>query len=393
MTIKQGFIFDTIVVAENKLALMYRDEQLEQVLMPGKHKFVNRGKSLTWKLFDTNGLFFTDPNADNLIAKNNELASHIQSWTLEPDEAGLLYVNNMLRGVVAPGDKLYLWKAAGELRLERISLSKQIRVEKTQLDELKHRGLNIGTKLIASPSVVKRVPVLEKNIPANHVGLLYVDGQLLETLKPGVYGFWQLFQKVEIKLFDLRKQTLEISGQEILTKDRVSIRINLTATLQVTDAKTAADQVDNLNEFIYKSVQLALREAVGTRTLDELLEDKLYVNQTVLELVKNELLSTGINLSRVGVKDIILPGEIKTILNQVVEAQKSAEANVIKRREETAATRSLHNTAKMMDGNPTLLRLKELEALEKVSEKVSNLNVYGGLDQLLSQTVSLTPPN
>ena len=83
MTIKQGFIFDTIVVAENKLALMYRDEQLEQVLMPGKHKFVNRGKSLTWKLFDTNGLFFTDPNADNLIAKNNELASHIQSWTEE----------------------------------------------------------------------------------------------------------------------------------------------------------------------------------------------------------------------------------------------------------------------------------------------------------------------
>ena len=137
-------------------------------------------------------------------------------------------------------------------------------------------------------------------------------------------------------------------------------------------------------------MQLALREAVGTKTLDALLEDKLYINQTVKGLVEQELMSVGVRLERVGVKDIILPGEIKTILNQVVEAQKAAEANVIKRREETAATRSLHNTAKMMENNPTLLRLKELEALEKVSEKVGHLNVYGGIDQLMRETVKLT---
>lgn len=391
MTINNGIFFDTVIVAQNQLALMYRDEQLESVLTAGKHRFLNHNKSLSWKLIDTNGLYFTDPNAEQLMAKNAELASQLQSWTLAPNEAGLLYLNNMLRGVVAPGDKLFLWKAAGELRLERVDLGAAIMVSKAQLDELKHRGLNTGSKMIASPSVVKRAPVLEVTVRANFVGLLYVDGKLVDTLKPGVYGFWQLFQKVEVKQFDLRKQTLEVSGQEILTKDRVSIRINLTANIKVADAQTAAQQVDNLNEFIYKTVQLALREAVGTRTLDQLLEDKLYVNQTVQDLVKAELLETGIELHRVGVKDIILPGEIKAILNQVVEAQKSAEANVIKRREETAATRSLHNTAKMMEGNATLLRLKELEALEKVSEKVSNLNVYGGLDQLLSQTVSIAP--
>jgi regulator of protease activity HflC (stomatin/prohibitin superfamily) len=188
----------------------------------------------------------------------------------------------------------------------------------------------------------------------------------------------------------LRKQTLEVTGQEILTKDRVSIRVNLTASVKVENAVTAAEQVDNLNDFIYKTMQLALREAVGTKTLDELLVDKLYVNETVSGLVMDELQEVGVLLNRVGVKDIILPGDIKSILNQVVEAQKSAEANVIKRREETAATRSLHNTAKMMEGNPTLLRLKELEALEKVSERVGNLNVYGGLDHLMTQTVKLS---
>lgn len=91
-----------------------------------------------------------------------------------------------------------------------------------------------------------------------------------------------------------------------------------------------------------------------------------------------------------GVKDVILPGDMKEILNQVVEAEKVAQANVIRRREETAATRSLLNTAKLMDDNPTLLRLKELEMLEKVTEKVDRLTVFGGLDGVLNDTVRIS---
>ena len=90
-----------------------------------------------------------------------------------------------------------------------------------------------------------------------------------------------------------------------------------------------------------------------------------------------------------GVKDVILPGDMKDILNQVVQTEKAAQANVIKRREETAATRSLLNTARLMDENPTLLRLKELEVLEKVTEKVDKLTVFGGLDGVLQDTVRI----
>lgn len=92
-------------------------------------------------------------------------------------------------------------------------------------------------------------------------------------------------------------------------------------------------------------------------------------------------------MKSVGVKDIILPGDMKTILNQVVEAEKSAEANLIKRREETAATRSLYNTAKLMEGNPTLMRLKELEVLEKITERIGNINVYSGLEGVMKDLV------
>jgi regulator of protease activity HflC (stomatin/prohibitin superfamily) len=93
--------------------------------------------------------------------------------------------------------------------------------------------------------------------------------------------------------------------------------------------------------------------------------------------------------SQVGVKDIILPGDMKEILGKVVEAEKVAQANVIRRREETNATRSLLNTAKVMENNPTALRLKELEALEKVTEKIGNISVFGGLDGVLNELVRI----
>ena len=97
----------------------------------------------------------------------------------------------------------------------------------------------------------------------------------------------------------------------------------------------------------------------------------------------------GLELGSIGVKDIILPGEMKAILNRVVEAEKEAQANLIRRREETAATRSLHNTAKMLEQSPVLLRLKELETLERVTERIDKLTVFGGLDAVLNQLVKI----
>ena len=94
-------------------------------------------------------------------------------------------------------------------------------------------------------------------------------------------------------------------------------------------------------------------------------------------------------VASVGVKDIILPGEMKTILARVVEAEKAAQANVIRRREETAATRSLINTAKVMEDNPIALRMKELETLERVTEKIDKISVYGGLDSVLNDLVKI----
>ena len=142
-------------------------------------------------------------------------------------------------------------------------------------------------------------------------------------------------------------------------------------------------------DALYRQLQFALRAAVGTRTLDALLSDKGALETNLFEATATSAADYGVTLKHAGVKDIILPGDMKDILNQVVSAEKAAQANVIKRREETAATRSLLNTAKLMDENPTLMRLKELETLEKVTEKVDRMTVFGGLDSVLQETVRI----
>jgi regulator of protease activity HflC (stomatin/prohibitin superfamily) len=142
-------------------------------------------------------------------------------------------------------------------------------------------------------------------------------------------------------------------------------------------------------DHLYRELQFGLRAAVGTRSLDELLENKTGIDEVVTAQVKAKLSDYGLALDGVGVKDIVLPDEMKTIHALVVEAGKSAEANVIRRREETAASRSLLNTAKVMEDNPVALRLKELETLERVAERIDKISVFGGLDQVLNGLVKL----
>ena len=109
--------------------------------------------------------------------------------------------------------------------------------------------------------------------------------------------------------------------------------------------------------------------------------------------MRERIAETGIEVTELGVKDVILPGEIRELVNKVVEAERTAKANLIRRQEETAATRSLLNTARLMEDNPLLLRLKELESLERLVEKVGRIDLHtgegAGLDALLTKLVRL----
>jgi len=364
-----------VKVALYERALVYRDRNLERVLAPGKYWLVGRG--LDVQVYDVSKAEIDLPRAEVLVAEaRGTLEPYVQIVELGDRQVGLVYKNERLIGVLAPGSRQLYWRGPVNVRVEVRDISTEY-----ALDAATARVL---LRALGTAALTSNVGVAE--VPDTAVGLLIVDGEMREVLKPGVTAYWKYQRNVRVELVETRLQAMEVAGQEILTRDKVSLRLNLTALWQVTDAVKARSVVSNASEYVYKELQLALREAVGSRTLDELLTDKGAIDREVAASA-GKLEASGLAVRSVGVKDVILPGEMKTILNQVVEAEKVAQANLIRRREETAATRSLLNTARLMEENPTLLRLKELETLEKVTEKVGSLTVYNGLEGVLKNMV------
>ena len=206
---------------------------------------------------------------------------------------------------------------------------------------------------------------------------LYFDKKLVKILDAGTYYFWNTSTKIEVGYVDTRLTQMNITGQEMLTADKVSLRINFVCNYRITDYVKILTEVDDFEEQMHVAAQLALREYVGKYKLDEILENKEKMSECVFEKLKEKESQLFIEITDAGVKDIILPGEIRDIMNTVLVAEKRAQANVITRREEVASTRSLLNTARLMDENATLYRLKELEYVERICANVGNINLSG----------------
>ena len=214
--------------------------------------------------------------------------------------------------------------------------------------------------------------------------LLYVDGYLEQVLGDGRYLISVYERTVEFQRMSLRETELTVTGQEVMTADKVSIRVNLILKFRVVDPVLAHESVDNLSGALYAELQMAARGFIGGVTIDGLLEDRNTMAQDMMSAVSVRAQAWGVEVIRTDVKDIVLPGEMKLILNQVITAEKQAQANLVMRREETAATRSLANTAKMLEKNPMLLRLKEMEAMQEMVASIDNLTVVAGQDNLLN---------
>jgi len=369
-------------IAQHERALVWKNKTFARVLMPGRHWLFEPFSQLEIQVYDLTVPEFEHPRVDFLVKEARQtLEKHFDIVELTESEAGLVYKNGKLAGVLAPGKRQLYWKGPFEVKVEKVDISADFEVP-ARVAKLLARA-----KAPLAAQATEAVTCVE--VPDTSGALLIVDSQFRKVLEPGLHVFWKFQRSVKIETVDRRVQALEVSGQDILTRDKVSLRVNLTALWQMEDLVQARAGLQNSVEFIYKELQFALREAIGGRTLDELLGAKGELDREIHAAARDKIEKHGIRLASVGVKDVILPGEMKEILNRVVEAEKVAQANLIKRREETAATRSLLNTARLMDENPTLMRLKELETLEKVTEKVDKLTVFGGLEGVLKDVVRI----
>lgn len=365
---------ERVTLTENERMLVLLHGRLHALLGPGEH-VIQRDYS-TREMHTIDRLRFTSAYDRALFRTRPDLAEgHLTEVRTGPGEVAVVARDGRPIEVLFPEERVVYWTDAGPFTVERFDLADQPRVAPALARRLEQAGLSRSLTML--------------RVPDGQVGLLMLDGVMSGRLEPGVHAFWAQRPAATVKLVDLRQRAHEVAGQEILTRDRVTIRVNLTAVYRVTDPERAVSAVTDFEEALHRAVQLVFRRRLGALTLDQLLAEKGAVDVEAGETLRAEMARIGIELQEIALKDVILPGEIRAILNRVVEAEKAAEANVILRREETNAMRSLLNTAKVMEDNPVMLRLKELEALEAIAAKVDHLTVHNGTQGLLQDIARL----
>ncbi|MEM9802724.1 MAG: slipin family protein [Planctomycetota bacterium] len=340
-----------IRVRKYELALRFKNGDFVDVLRPGVYYGLGRflrGERI--EVVDTRKTRFSHRQLD-VLANEPALADDLEFVDLVDDERAFVWKQGRLEEILGPGLHAF-WKEPFPLEIEVHRVGPGPFVHDRMDAILSHADASGHFQAV-------RAGVHE------HV-VFYRDRERLDEMTTGVRVFWRLSGAVNWKSVQTREQVADVTGQEIMTADKVSLRINMLVTFRIADPIVALETVEDPVQTLYREAQLALRAAVGTRTLDQLLSEKDAVSDEVRAAAAARAESFGVSVKSVGLRDVILPGEMKTILNQVIEAEKRAEANLIQRREETAAARSQANTARLLTSNPALMRMKELEALQDI---------------------------
>ena len=355
-----------------EMGLLFRDGEFRGLLTAGTHWFFDPLGKVRVDVVSQRDPWLVHEKLD-LIIKSGELAERAVVLDLKDHERALVWIDNRFSHVLPAGQYAY-WTGQKQVRVEIVDI-RPVRFEHEQF------------KVIVRSALASRVLDVS-SVQRDHVGVLFIDGRYVDSLGPGEYAFWKGAADAKLVEVDLRETIVDVGGQEIMTADKVTLRLNAVVTYKVVDARKAVSQTDDVRQALYRDTQLVLRGVVGARELDLFLTDKDAVAKEIEDNVRRRAGELGLAIASVGIRDVILPGEMKELMNKVTEAHKAAEANLIARREETAAIRSQANTAKLLADSPTLMRLRELEVLEKIAS-AGKLNISLGDTGLADKGVNL----
>ncbi len=355
----------------DQIGLVFKNDRFIKLANEGAHWFFQ--SDIRVEVANIRDAWIRSP-ALKQLSESAAVAEQAEFVDLNDNERALVWIDGRLEAILGPG--LYgFWNQRCAIKIERLDATESLKLVRKDL-------LNV----LSLASAAGFLDVTE--LPEGKVGALYVDGAFEEILPAGKHAFWKKVAKVKVHIVDQREQVMDVAGQDVMSNDKVTLRLNAVVAYRIADVRKSIESSMDAAQALYRETQLALRSEVGGRNLDSLLSDKENLAVGAKQYVAKAADSFGIEVVSLGIRDIILPGDMKNLMNQVIEAQKASEANVIKRREETAAMRSQLNTAKLMDSNPVLMRLRELEVLESVS-KTSNLNVVLGEKGLADRLTQL----
>jgi regulator of protease activity HflC (stomatin/prohibitin superfamily) len=250
-------------------------------------------------------------------------------------------------------------------------------------------------------------------VKPTHRAMWYEDGVLKRVLEAGWYKLptKRLFGRtpqVDVVLVDMRSRELTIKGQEILTADKVAIRVSILVQYSVTDPTAALHAVENYADRLYSDVQLAARRSLAAMSLEDILTNRTRLSDDILRDVKEDAAGYGVAIARADVKDLTFPGNLQEIMNKVLAAERNSQAQLVEARTKaavqkieaetkaeaqrlqaaadaeavqlmaTAQRQSIEErslSAAAYEKHPSLLRLEELATLRELA-KNANARLY-----------------
>lgn len=285
-------------VRKHERGILFRNGDFERFLAPAVYRFFDPRKRLDVERFDLTQPAFEHRLLDYLVRWQPEAVEDLfLRVETGAGEIAVVYRNGHPWTFVAPERRALFWKGVVHVKAELIDITTDVavprRVAQVCITERQTRRASAFDAAI-----------FVREVPEAHVGLLYVDGRLVRELAPGVHAFWKIGRNVAVELVDLRVKALEVSEQELLTKDKASLRVHLNASYRFNDVQLTVRNVRDPVDFLYKEIQLGLRSAVAKRSLDALLEHKSSLDRDVFTRVHDKLAALGIDLREIGVNEL-----------------------------------------------------------------------------------------
>ncbi len=175
---------------------------------------------------------------------------------------------------------------------------------------------------------------------------------------------------------DIRKTSLLVAGQEVLTADNVGLKASVLVTFQIADPVKATHDTQNWSADLHNAAQLALRAVVGGIAVETLLGQRLELGAQLLARVQPDATKIGINVLAVELKDVMFPTDLKRAFAEVLKAKQEGQAALERARGESAALRNLANAARVLEGNPALMNLRLMQSLT-AAQNAGNTLVVG----------------
>ena len=365
-------MFKSFKIRSFEKGLLFRRGEFERLLDSGRHRIFDPWSQIDVRVVSQRDPWLVDDQLD-VIAASGALADQATVIDLKQYQRALVWIDGRFARILPSGLYAY-WTGFRDVHVEVVD-SREVRLESADLQAIVR-------------VVGENGPLDVCRVQRDHAGVLFIDGRFVAEVSPGLYAFWRDAAEACMVEVDLRESQLDVSGQDIMTADKVSLRMNAVVTYRISEPRRSVSAASDPCQALYREIQLALRSLVGTRELDEFLAAKDAVADELLGSLGKRAAELGLEVKSAGIRDVILPGDMRELMNKVTEARKAAEANLIVRREETAAMRSQANTARLLTDNPTLMRLRELEVLEKIAA-AGNMNIVLGEKGLADRVVNL----